>query len=81
MTATPAQEIQEEFLSTVSKSQETVLDALKTWIETVQSITPKLPSPSMPLATSCPSPKTSWPAPMTSLRRCWPASGSSPKTC
>ena len=48
MTATPVQEIQEEFLTTVRKSQETVVDAIKAWVETVQAITPTLPVPFTP---------------------------------
>ena len=38
------QEVQDEILNTVRKSQETVIEAVKAWIEAVQSVTPKLPS-------------------------------------
>ena len=48
--------VQEQILSTVRKSQEVALDALKTWVETVQSITPKIPSVSLPLADKLPNP-------------------------
>src|SRR6266436_1200757 len=37
MASTPTQDLQNEVLNTVRKSQETVIDALKTWVETVQS--------------------------------------------
>ena len=35
MASTPTQDLQNEVLNTVRKSQETVIDALKTWVETV----------------------------------------------
>jgi len=57
MRTIPTQEIQEEFLSTVRKSQEAVLDALKTWVETVQSVTPKLPTVHVPLGDHLPKPE------------------------
>ena len=50
-------EVQEEFLKTVRKGQEFVLDAIRTWAETVQSITPKLPAVRLPLADRLPKPK------------------------
>jgi hypothetical protein len=53
----PTAPLQEEFLSTVRKSQETILDALKTWVETVQSVTPKLPTIHVPLADRLPKPE------------------------
>jgi len=53
----PTAPLQEEFLATVRKSQETVLDALKTWVETVQSVTPKLPTIHLPLADRLPNPE------------------------
>src|SRR5271165_31889 len=51
------QEVQDEILSTVRKSQETVVEAIKAWVETVQSVTPKLPSVSVPLADKLPKPE------------------------
>jgi hypothetical protein len=54
MASSPTQQIQDEFLNTVRKSQETVIDAIKTWVETVQSITPKLPAVGVPLADRLP---------------------------
>ena len=43
-TRTTTQEFQGEVLKTVSKSQEAVIDAIKTWADAVKSITPKLPA-------------------------------------
>ena len=57
MASTPTQDLQDEFLSTVRKSQETVIDALKTWVETVQSITPKIPAVDVPFADKLPKPE------------------------
>jgi hypothetical protein len=51
------QEMQDEFLNTVRKSQETVVEAIKSWVEAVQSITPKLPSVNVPLADRLPKPE------------------------
>ena len=56
MVSTP-QEVQDEFLSTIRKSQETVVEAIKSWVEAVQSITPKLPSVTVPLADKLPKPE------------------------
>ena len=57
MASTPTQDLQNEVLITVRKSQETVIDALKTWVETVQSITPKIPAVDMPFADKLPKPE------------------------
>ena len=51
------QGLQDELLNAVRKSQETVVDAIKTWSETVQSITPKLPSVPVPGADKLPKPE------------------------
>jgi hypothetical protein len=54
-----AQDVQEQVLSTIRKSQEMTIDALKTWVETVQSVTsslPSIPSVSLPLADRLPNP-------------------------
>jgi hypothetical protein len=49
MASNVTQDIQEQILSTIRKSQELTIDALKTWVETVQSVTQSLPSlPSLP---------------------------------
>jgi hypothetical protein len=57
MASTPTQDLQNEVLNTVRKSQETVIDAIKTWVETVQSITPKVPAVDMPFAGKLPKPE------------------------
>ena len=57
MASTPTQDLQNEVLNTVRKSQETVIDALKTWVETVQSITPKIPTVDVPFADKLPKPQ------------------------
>jgi hypothetical protein len=57
MASTPTQDMQDEFLSTIRKSQETVIDAIKTWVETVQSITPKIPSVQVPGVDKLPKPE------------------------
>ena len=49
--------MQAEILKTVQRSQEAVIEAIKSWVETVQSITPKLPSVTVPLADKLPKPE------------------------
>jgi hypothetical protein len=56
-TNSTAQGLQDELLNAVRKSQETVVEAIKTWSETVQSITPKLPSVPVPGADKLPKPE------------------------
>ena len=50
MASNPTQDLQNEILSTVRKSQESVVDAIKTWVETIQSLTPKIPAVDLPFA-------------------------------
>jgi hypothetical protein len=57
MASTPTQEIQDEFLNTIRKSQETVIDAIRSWVEAVQSVTPKIPSVQVPGADKLPKPE------------------------
>jgi len=57
MPSNPTQGLQEEFLNAVRKSEETVIDAIKTWVETVQSISPKIPSVQVPGADKLPNPQ------------------------
>jgi len=57
MASTPTQDLQNEVLTTVRKSQESVIDAIKTWVETVQSLTPKVPVVDMPFADKLPKPE------------------------
>ncbi len=56
-TSTVTQELQDQFLATVRKSQEVALDAIKTMVDTIQNITPKVPSVSMPFADRLPKPE------------------------
>ena len=57
MTNTATQDLQNEVLGTVRKGQESVIDAIKTWVETVQSITPKIPAVDVPFADKLPKPE------------------------
>ena len=57
MASNPTQELQNEFLSTIQKSQEAVIDAIRTWVETVQSVVPKMPPVQVPLAGQLPKPE------------------------
>jgi hypothetical protein len=54
MASNPAHDMQEEFLSNVRKSQEAVIDAIRTWVESVQSVTPKVPGVQVPGAEKLP---------------------------
>ena len=51
------QELQDQFLSIVRKSQEMALDLIKSMVDTVQTITPKLPSVDVPFADRLPKPQ------------------------
>ena len=57
MASNPTQELQDEFLSTIRKSQETVIDAVRKWADTVQSIVPSGASFQVPLADQLPKPE------------------------
>ncbi len=57
MASTVTQELQDQFLSTIRKGQEIALEAIKTMVDTVQSITPKVPSVHMPFADRLPKPE------------------------
>jgi hypothetical protein len=56
-TRTAVADVQEEILKTVRKSQEAVLDAIRTWADAVQSITPKLPAVNVPFVDKLPKPE------------------------
>ena len=43
MTSYSTQDLQEEFLNVIRTSQETVVEAVKTWVDTVRAVTPKMP--------------------------------------
>ncbi len=57
MASNVTSDLQDQILTTIRKSQEMALDALKTWVETVQSITPSIPSVSIPGADRLPKPQ------------------------
>jgi len=44
----PTSELRDEFLAAVRKSQDAVVDAIKTWAETVQSVVPAMPAVPVP---------------------------------
>src|ERR1700750_62272 len=57
MANTATQDLQNELLSTVRKGQESVIDAIRTWVETVQPIPPKIPGVDVPCAGKLPKPE------------------------
>ena len=50
------QELQEQILDTIRKSQEAVTDAIRIWADAVQAITPSPPIPQPPFADKLPKP-------------------------
>jgi len=56
-TRTTTQEVQSEILDAVRKSQDAMVDAIKRWAETIQSLTPSIPVPNMPYADKLPKPE------------------------
>ena len=57
MPSTTQQELQDQFLSIVRKSQEIALDAIKSIVDTAATITPKIPSVDVPFADRLPKPQ------------------------
>ena len=53
---TIGKEMQGQILETIRKSQEAITDAIRTWADTVHSITPSVPIPWVPLADKMPRP-------------------------
>jgi hypothetical protein len=51
------QEVQAEILKTVRRSQEAVIDAIRTWADTVAAIAPPMPELSLPLRDKLPKPE------------------------
>ena len=49
------QDVQEELLNVIRTSQETVVEAVKTWVDTVKAVTPKVPS--VPFTEKLPKPQ------------------------
>src|SRR2546423_8778552 len=54
MPSTPTRDLPEEFLAATRKSQEAMIRAIRTWVETVRAVTLKLPSVYAPLADRLP---------------------------
>ena len=54
---TATQELQAQVLDSIRKSQDAVVDALRTWAEAVHSVTPSLPVSAVPFADKLPKPK------------------------
>ena len=64
MTRTSTQDLQEEFLATLRKGQKTIIGALRIWVDTVTTVTPrlspltdKLPNLTVPFAGKLPTPE------------------------
>jgi hypothetical protein len=55
MPSTSPKDVQDEILNVIRTSQETVVEAVKTWVETVKAVTPKVPA--VPLAEKLPKPQ------------------------
>jgi hypothetical protein len=55
--ASTTQELQDQLLTMLRRSQEIALDAIKTTVETIQNITPKIPSVDLPFADRLPKPQ------------------------
>ena len=49
-------ELQDQILSMIRKGQEIALDAIKTMVDTVQTISPKIPAVDLPFAEKLPKP-------------------------
>ncbi len=54
---TTAQEVQAEILDAARKGQEAVVDAIKHWADTIQSIAPSVPVRNLPYADKLPKPE------------------------
>ena len=54
---TATQELQSQILDSIRKSQDAVVDALRTWADAVHSVTPSLPVPAVPFTDKLPKPK------------------------
>jgi hypothetical protein len=57
MSGNASQGLQDEFLKTIRFGQETVIEGIRAWVETVESVTPKLPLVHVPLAGRLPKPE------------------------
>jgi len=55
-TRTATRELQAQFLDSISKGQDAVVEALRIWADAVASLTPSLPVSAMPFADKLPTP-------------------------
>src|SRR5580693_3645385 len=57
MATTLMPQLPKEFLTAARKGQEYALDAMRTWVETVQSVIPGIPTVQIPFANRLPKPE------------------------
>jgi len=57
MTSYTTRDLQEEFLNVIRTSQETVVEAVKTCVDTIKTVTPRRPAVNVPLAARLPKPQ------------------------
>ncbi len=57
MTSYSPQDVQDDLLKVIRTSQETVVEAVKTWVDTIKTVTPKVPSAQLPLVEKLPKPQ------------------------
>jgi hypothetical protein len=55
-TNTTTQGLQDEFFKVIRAGQETVIEGIRTCVETIQSVSPKVPQVHLPLADKLPKP-------------------------
>ena len=51
------QEPAEEFLNAISTTQQAVIEAVKTWVDGLKSVAPKVATPALPFADALPKPE------------------------
>jgi hypothetical protein len=56
MTSNQTHELQDEFLKVIRAGQETVIEGLRTCVETIQAVSPKVPAMHLPLTDKLPAP-------------------------
>jgi hypothetical protein len=56
----PTQELQAQVLDGIRKSQEAVIDGMRTWAETIQQLVPGTAQAAVPVPASCPPRPRSW---------------------
>jgi len=56
MPSNATHELQDEFLKVIRAGQETVIEGIRTCVETIQAVSPKVPQVHLPLADKLPTP-------------------------